>query len=76
LKAIEWRKPRLISSDVAKQVIKLKQQPGKNISITGSATLVRSLLRENLSDQLGLQLYPSWWEPESTCSRIGPGGCL
>lgn len=34
------------------------QQPGKNISITGSATLVRSLLRESLLDQLGLLLYP------------------
>jgi len=49
---------RLISSDVPKQITKLKQQAEKNISITGSATLVRSLLRENLLDQLGLLLYP------------------
>jgi dihydrofolate reductase len=76
LKAAEWRNSRLISSDVAKQITQLKQQPGKNISITGSATLVRSLLRENLLDQLGLLLSRSWWERESACSRIGPGGCL
>src|SRR5712692_8071807 len=58
LKAIGWRNSRLISTDVAKQITNLKQQPGKNISITGSATLVRSLLRENLLDQIGILLYP------------------
>jgi dihydrofolate reductase len=57
-KAVEWRNSRLITSELAKQITKLKQQPGKNISITGSATLVRSLLPESLLDQLGLLLYP------------------
>ena len=36
----------------------LKQQPGKNIGITGSGTLVASLLREGLLDELNLLVHP------------------
>jgi dihydrofolate reductase len=35
-----------------------EQQPGKNIAISGSATLVRSLLREGLLDELRLMVHP------------------
>ena len=35
-----------------------KQQPGRNVSIVGSATLVRSLLREGLLDELQLLVCP------------------
>lgn len=58
LKAVEWRNSTLIKGDIAEQITKLKQQPGKNITILGSAMLVRSLLRERLLDQLDLLLYP------------------
>ena len=38
---------------------KLKQQPGKNIQVPGSPTLVRSLLREGLLlDELSLAICP------------------
>jgi dihydrofolate reductase len=40
------------------QLAELKQQPGKDISITGSATLVRSLLRDGLLDELRLLVHP------------------
>lgn len=43
---------------VAWQVTELKQQPGKNINITGSATLVRSLLGHGLLDELDLLVCP------------------
>ena len=36
----------------------LMQQSGKNISIAGSATLVRLLLSEGLVDELRLLLFP------------------
>jgi dihydrofolate reductase len=58
LQSVEWRNSTLITGDVAVQLTQLKQQPGKNISVTGSATLVRSLLREGLLDELRLLLYP------------------
>lgn len=36
----------------------LKQQPGGQIGMTGSATLVRWLLRERLLDELWLMVHP------------------
>ena len=54
----EWNNSTLISGNVAEEIIKLKQQPGKNIGITGSATLVQSLLQDDLLDELGLMIHP------------------
>jgi dihydrofolate reductase len=58
LKSVTWRNSRLITGDIVGHITKLKEQPGKNITILGSATLVRWLLRKDLLDQLGLLLYP------------------
>src|SRR5438093_11370155 len=58
LKSVTWRNSKLITEDIVGQVTKLKQQPGKNITILGSATLARSLLRKGLLDQRGLLVYP------------------
>jgi dihydrofolate reductase len=58
LKTLAWQNSTLISGDVAGALRQLKQQPGKNLSITGSATLVRSLLRDNLLDELNLLVHP------------------
>jgi dihydrofolate reductase len=35
-----------------------KAQPGKDISVVGSATLVRTLLRDGVLDELDLFLHP------------------
>ncbi|HEV8633859.1 MAG TPA: dihydrofolate reductase family protein [Chloroflexota bacterium] len=58
LKTVEWQNSTLINANVAQELSRLKQQPGKNIAITGSATLVRSLLRDNLLDELRLLVHP------------------
>src|ERR671921_1575892 len=55
---LEWNNSTLIKGDVAEEISKLKQQPGKDISITGSPTLVRSLLEVDLLDELRLMLHP------------------
>jgi dihydrofolate reductase len=55
---LEWNNSTLIKGDVAEEISKLKQQAGKDISITGSPTLVRSLLEEDLLDELRLMLHP------------------
>ena|SRR5687768_57545 len=54
----QWDKPKLIKGNVAKEISKLKQQPGKNIGVSGSPTLVRSLLQEDLLDELKLMIHP------------------
>jgi dihydrofolate reductase len=56
----KWDKPKLIKNTkrLAKEISNLKQQPGKNIGVSGSPTLVRSLLQEDLLDELKLMIHP------------------
>ena len=54
----KWEKPTLIKDNLAAQINKLKHQSGKNISVSGSPTLVRSLMQENLLDELKLMIHP------------------
>jgi dihydrofolate reductase len=55
---LEWGNSHLIKGALAEELAKLKQQPGKNILIPGSPTLVRSLLRDGLLDELNLNICP------------------
>jgi dihydrofolate reductase len=58
LRTADWQNSTLVSGDVRAALTRLKEQPGKNISITGSGTLVRSLLRNGLLDELRLLVHP------------------
>ncbi len=54
----KWNKITLIKGNVAEEIARLKQQPGKNIGTAGSPTLVRSLLQGDLLDELRLWIHP------------------
>ena len=54
----KWEKPTLIKDNLATEINKLKRGSGKNISVSGSPTLVRSLIQENLLDELKLMIHP------------------
>jgi dihydrofolate reductase len=54
----EWPNSTLVKADVAGQLTRLKEQPGKDILALGSATLVRWLLRRGLADELDLLVFP------------------
>src|SRR6266567_615697 len=54
----EWPNSTLIKGTPAGQLTRLKEQPGRNILVIGSATLVRWLLREGLLDELDLLVFP------------------
>jgi dihydrofolate reductase len=59
LESADWQNTTLIPAASAfAEIAGLKQQPGKNIGMTGSATLVSSLLREGLLDELHLLVIP------------------
>lgn len=59
LERANWKNTTLIDgNNAAEELTKLKQQPGKDISITGSGTLVRTLLRDGLLDELRLLVHP------------------
>jgi dihydrofolate reductase len=53
----DWENSTLIRGAPA-EITQLRQQPGKNINISGSATLVTSLLRQGLLDELDLLVFP------------------
>jgi dihydrofolate reductase len=55
---LEWNNSTLIKGNLAEEIARLKRQPGKNIGITGSVTLVQSLLEQDLLDELGLMIHP------------------
>lgn len=55
----EWQSSNLLDgNNFVAEITRLKQQPGKEISVVGSAKLVQSLLRENLLDELSLLVHP------------------
>jgi dihydrofolate reductase len=59
LTSADWQNSTLIPAASAfAEIAELKQGPGKNIGMTGSATLVSSLLREGLLDELHLFVFP------------------
>ena len=58
-KPLEWNNSTLIDgNEFAEEIAELKRQSGKDITILGSAALVRSLLREGLLDELRLMVHP------------------
>ncbi len=58
LTTADWRNTTILGGPLAEEIATLKRQPGKDIVATGSVTLVRSLVRENLVDALRLFVHP------------------
>lgn len=58
LQEAEWSNSTLIKGNVAEEVARLKQQPGRDIAISGSGQLVQTLLQDDLIDELNLLVYP------------------
>ena len=53
-----WRNSTQISKNVAEEVRKIKQQPGKNILLDGSSVLAHTLIENDLVDEYMLHVYP------------------
>jgi dihydrofolate reductase len=58
LASADWQNSTLISGDIAGQIRELKHQPGHDIGMSGSSTLVSWLLRHDLLDRLDLLVFP------------------
>ncbi len=54
----EWEGTVVIKSDVAEEVAKLKEQPGRDILVVGSSGLAQTLMQHNLVDEYRLWLHP------------------
>lgn len=53
-----WKESTIISTNVVEEIARLKQQPGKDIIIDGSATLVQSLMGTGLIDEYRFLVEP------------------
>jgi len=58
LDKVDWQNSELLEGDLVAGVNALKAESGKNIGMSGSATLVRSLIEEGLLDELRLLVHP------------------
>lgn len=58
LDTLDWQNSTLVSGNVMEKLATLKQEPGDFLTMTGSVTLVRSLIAANLLDELHLLVHP------------------
>jgi dihydrofolate reductase len=54
----EWNNTTVLKGDPVEEVSKLRQRPGGDIVVHGSAQLVQTLLEHDLVDELRLMIYP------------------
>lgn len=58
LKSVGWPNTTVLRDNVHEQIVELKRQPGADIVVLGSPTLVRWLLRHGLLDELSFSVFP------------------
>jgi dihydrofolate reductase len=54
----EWNNTRVIKDHIAEEITKLKQQPGKDMALFGSANLMTTLMQLDLIDEHRIMLNP------------------
>jgi dihydrofolate reductase len=54
----DWNNTMVIGENAQEEILKLKQKPGKNITIFGSPTLANSLIKLGLVDEYRLSVSP------------------
>jgi dihydrofolate reductase len=58
LDTVDWNNSRLVRGDVADEVARLKQEPGKDMVIYGSGSIVAALTRRSLIDDYRIFVCP------------------
>lgn len=53
-----WNNTVIVKGDLRDEIMNLKKQPGKDIVVYGGVTLVASLLKEGLIDEINLFINP------------------
>ena len=54
----EWQNTTVLSGNVVEEVSRLKEQPGADLLVAGSARLVHTLVEHHLVDEYRLVVYP------------------
>jgi len=58
LENAKWKNTRLIQKNIPGEIVKLKQQPGKNLMIMGSPRLAHSFMQWDLIDEYRININP------------------
>jgi dihydrofolate reductase len=53
-----WKNTRLIKGNLIEEIRRLKQQPGKDMTILGSGSIITQLAEEELIDEYEVLVYP------------------
>jgi dihydrofolate reductase len=54
----EWQPSVFLNADIAEKVAKIKQQPGPDLHVWGSADLIQTLIKHDLVDVFWLMIFP------------------
>jgi dihydrofolate reductase len=58
LETPSWRNSEIVGAYDANKIRRLKEQASRGLYVSGSGTLVRTLLADGLADELHLFIYP------------------
>ncbi len=58
LDRVRWANSILLQGDLVEEVAKLKSQPGGELQVQGSATLIGTLMEHDLVDEYRLLIHP------------------
>jgi len=58
LRQVEWNNSRLVKDNIAQEISKMKQQPGKDMVIFGSGSIVSPLMQLGLIDEYRIIVNP------------------
>jgi dihydrofolate reductase len=58
LEKVQWQNTRLIKDNIAEEIAKMKQQPGKNLALAGGAGIAQTFINLGLIDQYLLLVHP------------------
>jgi dihydrofolate reductase len=58
LSSADWRDTRIVSTDLATEIRKLKHEPGRDLLAHGGVRFARSLIRSGLVDEFRLIVHP------------------
>jgi dihydrofolate reductase len=69
LEKVEWKTTRIVKDHIAEEILRMKQQPGKDMVLLGGASIVSTFMNLGLIDEYHLIVNPFVLGVGNLCSR-------